>query len=212
VIDSDNTVGALLRAAAYNEDTMFLGETRTSDNFPIDVFFVAPDAHRLPGRLGITYAPGKSGRGVNANWDRDLDQDIARLRDHFRTDVLVTLIERFEMHRMSIPGLLEVAKGAGMKSIWFPIPDVSTPRSAEEPIHVVRDIVKHLGGGDTVVVHCMGGYGRAGTITACVLAARGVAPDRAVEVVRTARPGALETQRQVDFVGLFAAAWQRRAP
>lgn len=187
---------------------MFEGLTRTSENDPITVHFVAPEAHGLPGRLGITYAPGKCGQGVYSDWDRDLEKDLARLRDEYDTNVLVTLIEKFEMHRVSIPTLLESAKRTGMRSIWFPIPDVSTPRSADEPVAVVRDVLDHLGRGDTVVVHCMGGFGRAGTITACVLAARGVDPARAVEIVRTARPGALETRSQVDFVGLFAAAWQ----
>jgi protein-tyrosine phosphatase len=187
---------------------MYDGLTRTSENDPIPVHFVPQDAHGLPGRLGLTYAPGKSGQGLYASWDRDLKKDLARLRDEYDTAVLVTLIEKFEMHRMSIPTLIESTKRAGMRSIWFPIPDVSTPRSPDAPVPVVRDVLDHLGRGDTVVVHCMGGFGRAGTITACVLVARGVDPARAIEVVRAARPGAIETPSQVDFVGLFAAAWK----
>jgi ADP-ribosyl-[dinitrogen reductase] hydrolase len=72
----------------------------------------------------------------------------------------------------------------------------------------VREIHEHLGAGDTVVVHCMGGLGRAGTIAACVLAARGLEAERAVEVVRAVRPGALETAAQVAFVGLFGEVWR----
>ncbi len=79
---------------------------RTSDSDPIRVDFVPQDAHGLPGRLGLTFAPGKSGRGVYANWDRDLTKDLARLRDVYGTKVLVSLIEEFEMKRASIPGLL----------------------------------------------------------------------------------------------------------
>ncbi|HET7754291.1 MAG TPA: cyclin-dependent kinase inhibitor 3 family protein [Anaeromyxobacteraceae bacterium] len=182
--------------------------TRTSENDPIEIHFVSADAHGLPGRLGITYAPGKCGQGPYASWDRDLEKDLARLRHEYDAKVLVSLIEKFEMHRVSIPTLLESVKRAGMKSIWFPIPDVSTPHTVDAPIPVVNEIIEHLRDGDTVVVHCMGGFGRAGTITACVLAARGVDPDRAVEIVRAARPGALETRSQVDFVGLFAKAWR----
>lgn len=37
-----------------------------------------------------------------------------------------------------------------------------------------------------------------------------VAPDRAGELVRAARPGALETPAQVAFVGRFRDAWLSR--
>jgi protein-tyrosine phosphatase len=185
--------------------------TRTSETDPIIVDFVPQDAHGLPGRLGLTFAPGKCGRGAYADWDRDLRKDLARLRDHYQTNVMVTLIERFEMTRFSVPTLLDDVKRAGMKSIWFPITDVSTPRAPEDPIPLVREIHEHLGAGDTVVVHCMGGLGRAGTIASCVLAARGLEPERAIAVVRAARPRTVETPAQEAFVGLFAEAW-REAP
>jgi hypothetical protein len=181
---------------------------RTSDSDPIHVDFVPDDAHGLPGRLGLTFAPGKCGQGAYAVWERDLAKDLARFRDHYETKVLVTLIEEFEMKRASIPGLRAAVKRAGIKSLWYPIGDVCTPRDAEDPIPLVREVIEHLGSGDTVVAHCMGGLGRAGTIAACVLAARGLAPARSVEVVRKARPGALETAAQVAFVAAFRDAWR----
>jgi hypothetical protein len=185
--------------------------TRTSESHPIEVDFVPQDVHGLPGRLGLTYAPGKCGRGLYTDWERDLRKDLARLRDHYETRILVTLIERFEMTKFSIPTLLDDVRRAGMESIWFPITDVSTPRSPEDPIPLVRRIHKRLGAGETVVVHCMGGYGRAGTIASCVLAARGLEPERAIAVVRAARPHTVETPAQEAFVGLFAEACREQA-
>jgi protein-tyrosine phosphatase len=182
---------------------------RTSVTDPIRVDFVAHDAHGLPGRLGLTFAPGKSGRGVYANWDRSLAKDLARLRDVYGTKVVVTLLEEFEMKRASIPRLPASVMRAEMKSLWYPIMDVSTPPSPDDPIPVVRQIVDHLRAGDTVVVHCMGGLGRSGTIAACVLTARGLDPEAAVAAVRAARRGALETPAQVAFAALFRDAWRR---
>ena len=51
---------------------------RTSDSDPIRVDFVPQEAHGLPGRLGLTFAPGKCGKGAYAIWDRDLAQDSLR--------------------------------------------------------------------------------------------------------------------------------------
>lgn len=33
----------------------------TSEKSPIEVFWVAAEAHGTPGRLGLTFAPGKKG-------------------------------------------------------------------------------------------------------------------------------------------------------
>jgi protein-tyrosine phosphatase len=65
--------------------------------------------------------------------------------------------------------------------------------------------------GGAVVVTCMAGLGRSGTVAACSLVAAGISPDAAIAAVRTARgPRALETTAQEDFVATFALAIQRR--
>lgn len=67
--------------------------------------------------------------------------------------------------------------------------------------------------GACVLVHCGGGKGRAGTFAACCLAMWGSAPppdfgaekpvlsaQEAVRMVRSLRPGSIETQEQEAFV------------
>ena len=51
-----------------------------------------------------------------------------------------------------------------------------------------------------VLVHCRGGLGRAGTVTARILIEQGEAPHDAVHEVRTSRPGAIETDAQLEYV------------
>jgi protein-tyrosine phosphatase len=181
----------------------------TSDSDPIRVDFVPPAAHGTPGRLGLTFAPGKSMHGSYGAWNRDLAKDLVRLREHYEAKVLVTLLEEFELRRASIPDLRPAAERAGMRSIWFPIADGLAPHDPEYLVPVIRDVIEHLEAGDTVVVHCMGGLGRAGTVSACVLVARGLTPARAISEVRAARgKGALETRAQEAFVGAFLATWR----
>jgi hypothetical protein len=50
---------------------------RTSLSHPIRVDFVPPEACSLPGRIGITFAPGKD---AGAHWNRDLGADLDRVR------------------------------------------------------------------------------------------------------------------------------------
>ena len=52
-----------------------------------------------------------------------------------------------------------------------------------------------------MVVTCMGGLGRSGTLAACLLVSAGTAPEAAIAAVRAARgPRALKTVAHEDFV------------
>ena len=58
--------------------------------------------------------------------------------------------------------------------------------------------------GQTVVVTCMGGLGRSGTLAACLLVSAGEASQRRPSL--PSGPHALGTIAQEDFVVIFAAA------
>jgi protein-tyrosine phosphatase len=170
----------------------------------IHVDFLAPEAHGLPGRLGLTIAPGKWRPGLDHASDTLVRDDLLHLRDSLDVTVLVTLLEEFEMRKLAIPELLPVAKKLRLRSIWFPIPDVTAPSDLDATVALVEDIVGHMRRGETVVVHCRGGLGRSGTIAACVLVSLGRSPREAIRMVRRARPGAVEVAEQETFVARFA--------
>lgn len=170
---------------------------KTSETDPIRVDFVPTDG--VPGRLGLTFAPGKHQDGMEGEWRRDLDADLARLRDEYDADVLVCLLERHEMKQYRIAALPKRAWANGLEFWWLPIRDagVPEPRAGAQLVHRIVDA---LAQGRTVVVHCRGGLGRTGTIAAGCLVALGARPDAAVSQVRLARKDAVETEGQVQFV------------
>src|SRR6266516_3803783 len=57
-----------------------------------------------------------------------------------------------------------------------------------------------LRSGFDVLVHCRGGLGRGGLIAARLLVELGSKPENAIGQVRRARPGAIETLEQEDYV------------
>lgn len=175
----------------------------------IQVDFLPQRTHGLPGRLGLTHAPGRWRPGGDPSSDRLLEEDLEQLRDRHGTRVLVTLLEEFEMARYAIPGLRTEVMRAGLCSLWLPIPDMSVPDSMEDVAALVTDCLDRMAAGDTVVVHCLGGLGRSGTIAACCLVERGREPEVAIGMVRRARPGAVEVASQVEFVTRFARARAR---
>jgi len=76
---------------------------------------------------------------------------------------------------------------AGTRGLWFPIDDLSYP-SLDDSIEFVRILTAHIHAGQSLVVHCAAGIGRAGTTAAAVLIMLGMSGDDALDHVRTHRP------------------------
>lgn len=180
---------------------------RTSESDPIRVAIVE-EPRPWPGSLGVTFAPGKRcGSMLGPPWARDLAADLARLRETYGADWLITLLEDRELAEFEIADLGERAEALGMRWLHLPIVDKQTPTDLSATLVTVAGMRGALDEGQTVVVHCRGGLGRAGTIASCCLATAGVAPEAAIEAVRRVRPGAVENAAQEQFVAEFAETW-----
>lgn len=182
----------------------------TSDSDPIRVDFLPNELTGLPGRLGMTIAPGKRNVGMHATWERHLEQDLTHLRHHYQVEKLITLLETPEFAALQIPNLLLQVQAHGMRSQQFPIQDFGTPTSMDGLLELVESILEDVAHGQTVVIHCKAGLGRTGLVTAACLVALGYAPEDAFAAVRQSRPGSIETPEQEAYAEAFAKAWQER--
>jgi ADP-ribosyl-[dinitrogen reductase] hydrolase len=63
-----------------------------------------------------------------------------------------------------------------------------------------ENIMQSLRDGGKIIIHCAAGLGRSGMIAAKILSAFNKAPQIAISSVRDIRPGAIETDQQVDYV------------
>jgi protein-tyrosine phosphatase len=159
----------------------------------------------LPGRLGLTFLPGK--RGVSTRYPghvyrRDAATDLAAMRE-MGVVRLVLLVQDAELDRWSDPRLVEMGEEAGIEVHRFPIPDGSAP-SIEQMDAIQADLDEARARGD-VAVACMGGVGRTGTVAACALVRAGFKPDAAIARVRAVRhPEAVETVEQERLVRRYA--------
>ena len=181
----------------------------TSETDPILVDFLPDDEMGAPGRLGMTFAPGMWAGSVGGRWERDLAADLRELEEEYETDVLVSLMEEHEYRGYRIPELLEKDRIGGIEILRFAIKDMGVPREADSERFVafVREIVNRLEQSQNVVVHCRGGLGRTGTVTACVLVALGGhTAEEAIAAVRGTRKETVQTIEQEDFVRLFEGA------
>jgi protein-tyrosine phosphatase len=167
-------------------------------------------AHGLPGRLGLTCAPGVWREGGQSEAGRQLQDDLQAMAQFHGAAILVTLLEDAEIVRRLAPDFSDRARRAGLELISFPIPDGWVPWSVEAASMLVESLLDRLRSGKTVVVHCMAGLGRTGTIAACCLVACGRSPAEAIGIVRSARPGSVQNPVQEAFVVAFASALAER--
>jgi protein-tyrosine phosphatase len=185
----------------------------TSETHPIWVDFVHEEDTKVPGRLGMTFAPGMKTPGKHGRWDRDLKADLRVLREEYGVEVLVSLMEEHEYHGYGISELFERELIEGIEVLRFGIEDMNIPKEAEAEDYEVfiHNICDHLERGQNVVIHCRGGLGRTGTVAACVLVAlRRHTAEEAIKAVRKARRGTVQTHEQEEFVRRFEGSLGER--
>lgn len=178
--------------------------SRTSLSHPLQIAEVsAPGAK---GAIGITFCPGKKqASAMSGVWDRDLGLDLDAIKA-WGASAIITLIEPHEIRDLKVEGIDEETERRGMEWLHMPIKDVSAPdeRFAKAWRQHGARLVDRMRAGDRVLVHCKGGLGRAGTVTALMLVELGVPPDEAIRSVRKVRKGAIETREQEGYIHTHA--------
>ena len=158
-----------------------------------------------PGRLGLTFLPGKHGASLRYPgrvYRRELKTDLADL-EAAGIRLLVLLVEDGELRRWGDPRIVEAAAARGIAVVRCPIPDGSPPASLEQMDGILATIAGARNA-TSVAVACMGGVGRTGVVAACALVAAGWRAADAIGRVRLVRhPEAVETPAQEAFVRAY---------
>ncbi|HYW04711.1 MAG TPA: protein-tyrosine phosphatase family protein [Gammaproteobacteria bacterium] len=152
------------------------------------------------GWLGLTACPGRE-PGLLRGDSALLTQELARFSALGATAVL-TLVEQPELEMLGLPELGERVRAAGLEWRHLPIQDFHAPGPAFEAAwpRARLAMYRHLHAGAGVIVHCLAGLGRTGTVASRVLIEAGLAPEDALRRVRAARPGSVQSREQLGYI------------
>ena len=111
--------------------------------------------------------------------------DVGAVVDRVGADAVVCLVPRHELDGRYHEYVAWLQ--ADDRAIWFPIADLHAP-GADVMQPLLDDLHARLACGETLVVHCGAGIGRAGTVAAALLIGLGASVDDALATVRASRP------------------------
>lgn len=172
----------------------------TSYKSPLRIDSVSLD--QCNGVIGMTLCPGKKeANAIAGDWDRDLDIDL-RMITEWGAAALVSLMEKEEMAWYGVAELPEKAIQLGLDHYHLPIIDFDIPgKNFEERWQTAGvNLRNYLLSGKSIVIHCLGGLGRTGTVAGRLLVELGADPETAIRRIRSARPGAIQSIMQERYV------------
>ena len=152
--------------------------------------------------LGMSHCPGRRGiDGAGRQWARVLEDDLQAIQV-WGAGAVLSLVEPHEFARLGVP---DFAQGIASTPLqWWPVPitDMATPGPATLAAWRAHGpaLLQAMNSGQRVLVHCAAGLGRTGMLVAKLLVLHGAGADEAIDQVRRARPGTIETEAQAEWV------------
>lgn len=150
------------------------------------------------GKLGICHLPGRNGDLLS-----DLDVISA-----WGPSVVVTMVEQTELEAVGAKSLGTCLRDMGVLWTHLPVGDYGVLNDAQQtqwPV-VSAQLRETLCVGQRVLAHCYAGKGRSGMILLRLMCELGEPPDQALHRLRSARPGAVETDKQLAWAMAGQAA------
>jgi ADP-ribosyl-[dinitrogen reductase] hydrolase len=157
---------------------------------------------RARGQIAISCCPGRAyATPLPSYATRLLERDVATIA-RWGAEAAVSLLDELELARLrvkALPTLLAASNVAWHQAPLHPnqLPDPDFEHAWRA---IAPQLVRILWRGGRIAVHCRDGKTRAGVVAARLLVEAGCTPQDAINRVRAARQGALESLDQEAYV------------
>jgi Clustered mitochondria/Translation initiation factor eIF3 subunit 135 len=205
-----------VRIAAQARPVLTDRRTGDSETHPIltDFIDLTPFCEQTgAGKLGLTFAPGKQQAGAmtGISWKRSVELDLARLKNLYEANVLVSTMSDEQYQDLQVRALPSACADASLAYLRFSpfvtnYQDEDLAEGVRRRQDFVREVAQLVLEGKNVVVFDQSGLAGAAVLAALVLRylRPSCDPTEAISAVRTARRGAISTSFQKSFVESFA--------
>ena len=164
------------------------------------------DSDKFSGKIILTSFPGLNNEG---KFDDTLFLNQLSIFQNNNCGSIVSFVEDSEFEFLSGKDYF-VKKVYQHKLHWhhLPISDLNAPNHEFKlKWETTKVLLKNeLMEGKNIILHCRGGKGRAGTVAAIILVDFGHNKDEAINLVRARRKGAIETEKQKNFILSYRAS------
>jgi protein-tyrosine phosphatase len=157
---------------------------------------------RARGQVAISCCPGRACETPLPSYaNRLLERDVATIA-RWGAQAAVSLLDELEIARLRVKALPSLLAASGVA--WHQVP--LNPQQLPDPAfeHAWRtlapQLIRILWRGGRIAVHCRDGRSRAGLVAARLLVEAGCAPHDAINRVRAAGQGALDSFEQEEYV------------
>ena len=155
----------------------------------------------VTGKIFLTCFPGRNGEAIT--FEENIFLEELNNFSSQNSCTIVTLVEDKEIEKLCDKKFfVRKIYSHNLKWIHMPIVDLKTPdqkfMNKWQTIKVLlkNDLIERK----NIILHCMGGKGRSGTIAAILLIEFGEKHKEVMQIVREKRKGAIETKEQENFI------------
>jgi len=152
------------------------------------------------GKIIITSFPGLDENGIFQELNFQTQLNVLK-KNNFSS--ITSFVEDNEFNKLcNKKQFIDNIYKHNIKWYHLPILDLSSPDSEFKYQWETKKILlkKELIAGKNILLHCWGGKGRAGTVAAILLIEFGEDNNKAINIVRAKRKGAIESKSQEEFV------------
>jgi protein-tyrosine phosphatase len=133
-----------------------------------------------------------------------LDKSLKTIKD-LGVKKIYNFLTKEELEKLKLQIYSKKIKNSKLEYTIFPIQDRSVPDANKRVLfsNIINEMFLLINKEKFLLIHCHAGLGRSGLVSAILLKKFGLDSQQAIKLIRTKRPGSIETEEQEKFINEY---------